>query len=323
MRVDLGDAIPAGTTAVAIGVTAADPAGRGYLSASRCGAPTTASTVNFTVGQSRGAMTVMPVDASGDVCVYAHVATDVVVDLQGAFVGGGTGSRLTPTSPPRRLLDTRVSGRRSVLEVPVPVTATAVAVTLTATGSAKRGFLRASACAPDDLRPGSGGVSNVNFGPGESVAGTAFVPTSPSHTICIVSNVSTDVVVDLTAAFAPAGALAFRPATPTRVLDTRSGIGGWSPIHGSEQSFAVRVAPSDARAATGTITTVGPLARGFVAVSPSTATCAGVPSTSSVNALTGVVMANSVTVGTPGGRVCVYANRATQTLFDTTGWWVP
>jgi hypothetical protein len=156
------------------------------------------------------------------------------------------------------------------------------------------------------------------------VAGAAFVPVSPRRTICVVASAPTDVVVDLTGTFSAGGALRFVPARPTRTLDTRAGIGGWSPILGSGQHVSVGVAPPAARAVTGTITTAGPLARGFVTVSPATTTCGFVPSTSSVNAAAGVVMANAVTVGlSTTGRVCLYANRATTAVFDTTGWWVP
>ena len=42
-------------------------------------------------------------DADGDVCIYAHTATHVVVDLIGTVSEGFTGGT------PQRLLDTRVA----------------------------------------------------------------------------------------------------------------------------------------------------------------------------------------------------------------------
>jgi hypothetical protein len=42
-------------------------------------------------------------DAEGDVCIYAHAATHVVVDLMGTVAEGFTGGA------PQRMLDTRQS----------------------------------------------------------------------------------------------------------------------------------------------------------------------------------------------------------------------
>jgi hypothetical protein len=50
------------------------------------------------------------------------------------------------------------------------------------------------------------------------------------------------VIVDLTGTFGDGG-LSFVPVRPTRMLDTRNAIGGWSPIHGSGETLDVRVAP--------------------------------------------------------------------------------
>jgi len=129
-----------------------------------------------------------------------------------------------------------------------------------------------------------------------------------------------DVVVDLTGVFGPAGELRFVPTDPTRMLDTRTGTGGWTPHQGSGQVLDVRVVPPEARAVTGTITLVGPLRPGWLKAYP----CGTEPPTSTVNAGTETVFANAVTVGVDaGGRVCIKALSATHTLFDVTGWWVP
>ena len=110
LTVDFGDRLPSGTTAVSISVTAAGPRADGYLSAGPCGTPSSGSTVNFTRGMSRGAMTVTPLGSDGRVCVFNRGETDVIVDLQGAFVGGAGESGFTP------LMRTSVSptpGRRA------------------------------------------------------------------------------------------------------------------------------------------------------------------------------------------------------------------
>ena len=94
--VDFGDRLPSGTTAVSISVTAAGPRADGYLSAGPCGTPNSGSTVNFTRGMSRGAMTVTPLGSDGRVCIFNSGETDVIVDLQGAFVGSSGGERVHP-----------------------------------------------------------------------------------------------------------------------------------------------------------------------------------------------------------------------------------
>jgi hypothetical protein len=317
MRVDFGDRLPAGATAVAVSVTAADPGASGYLTAYTCGAAPTGSTVNYTAGRSRGAMTITPLDASKDICVYAHTATDIVVDLQGAFVppgGAVAGAGFQPRAKPERLVDTRQTGRSKVLTVATPPGVDAVAINLTAVNAGARGFVRAYPC--DDA---STEVSNVNFGPGEAVAGGAFVPTSSDDTVCLVANKPVDLVVDITGTFTQGSGLSFVPTPPTRMLDTRDGTGGWSPIQGTKQTVDVRVAPPTAKAVTGTIAMIRPFVRGFLTAHG----CGTLPVTSSVNSTPGIVLANSITTGISNtGRLCVYSSRTSNVIFDTTGWWV-
>ncbi len=65
---------------------------------------------------------------------------------------------------------------------------------------------------------------------------------------------------------------------------------------------------------------VAPVASGYLVGHA----CGPTPPTSSVNAGAGQVLANSLTTGvSDSGRLCVYSQPATQSLFDVTGWWVP
>ena len=60
---------------------------------------------------------------------------------------------------------------------------------------------------------------------------------------------------------------------------------------------------------------------GYLTVAPARQ---ALPPTSNVNAVPGSTFANFVTVGVGDDQeMCVYAYRATGTIFDTTGWWVP
>ena len=183
LTVDLADDVPAGTTAVAVNLTATQPAAAGFLTAHPCDrARRDVSSVNYPAGGDRGAMAVIPLSAAKTLCVYSDAASHVIVDLQGAFVAApASGAGLQPLSTPSRIADTRNTGRTSILTIPVPAGSDAVAVNLTATAADAPGFLTAYPC---------GGavpnVSNVNFGPTEPVAGSAFVPTSDADTICVV-----------------------------------------------------------------------------------------------------------------------------------------
>ncbi|MET0662886.1 MAG: SGNH/GDSL hydrolase family protein [Ilumatobacteraceae bacterium] len=314
----LAGLVPAGSRAVAVSLTSADPATQGFLTADACGQRPNASSANYAPGGARAAFAVVPLDADGRLCVYSSAATDLIVDLQGAFVGHDPpveeATRFTPRAP-ERLVDTRATGRAAMLVMAAPAGSSGVAVNLTATGASAQGYLTAFPC---------GGtvpvVSNVNFLAGETIAGSAFVPVGVDGRVCVFSSVPVDVIVDLTGTFAPDGALAYTPAAPTRVFDTRNAIGGWSPVQGIDQTIDVRAAPETAVAVTGTVTMVGPPGAGFATVFG----CGAVPPTSNVNVGPGAVLANSVTAGlAPAGRLCIRTSTMSHVLFDVAGWWSP
>lgn len=312
-RVDVGEAVPDGTTAVALYVGSARATTDGYFTATPCGETSDASTVNYRTATPIGAPTIVALGDDDDVCIFSSGASDLVVDLQGAFTDATDGLTFTPLSTPERLVDTRGSTRPSEVVVSVPTGSAAVAVNLTAIRAAANGFLSAYPCgAPTE-------AANLNFRADGAWAASAIVQVSPDDTICVRANVSTDIAVDITGTFGTGAGLRFVPVAPTRAIDTRDATGGWGPIHGSDQTFDLRVTPTSAQAVTGTLTIVNPLDSSFVSAEP----CTGSSSTSSANAEQDAVIANSVTVGvTDAGRLCLTASAAGQTLFDTTGWWV-
>jgi hypothetical protein len=317
VEIDLTPHVPPGTSAVAIGLTTDRTTAAGVLTGYPCDRQRReVSNVNHAAGVPRAALAVVPLSADGHLCVFTAAQGHVIVDLQGAFVtdpAPGTGSRFTPIDPPERLLDTRDTGRAGVVEVTVPAGATAVAVNLTATNVSAAGWLKAYPCGSTPPP-----VSNVNYLPGDTVASAAFVPVSDAGTICVQSLMPADVVVDITGTFAAGGQLRFVPTTPTRLLDTRSGVGGWSPIHATSATLDILAAPDGAKAVTGTLTIVEPLRAAWLKAYP----CGAVPPTSSVNAPADAVFANAATVGvSQTGRMCILALNATHTLFDITGWW--
>lgn len=306
--------------ALAITVTATNPASNGFLTVWRCGdtRPAT-SNLNFSKDTMRTAQVITRITATGHLCLYSHVATDVTISIQGNFLEG-SGTQLNPIAAVRPL-DTRNTGRAQELIVNVPGTdVLAAAVTITTTGASSGGTITSYGC--DAALPD---VANLSYQPDETVASAAFVPVSADGTICVhvtaPDNNYPDVILDVTGVFKSGTGLRFVAAPATRLLDTRSLLGGWLGRHGATQTIDVVAAPVGALAVTGTITTVRPMFKGFLNAYP----CGqAAPPTSSVNSNAGLVMANSITVGVePTQRtMCIYSHRNTNTLFDVVGWWV-
>ena len=94
--------VPAsGAVGVALNVTAVGPVGPGFLRVWPCGsAKPETSSVNYLAGGVEPNAVVVPVDATGEVCVSSLVTTDVVVDVSGWFESGLRGAT-------GRLVDTR------------------------------------------------------------------------------------------------------------------------------------------------------------------------------------------------------------------------
>lgn len=318
IEIDVSDETPDGATAVAVYVAATNTGGPGHLTAYECsaGQPLAAS-ANHLAGNTRGAMAIVPISDEGVFCLYTHADADLVVDLQAAFVPLNSGGlRFTPLDTPTRLVDTRDTGRHEIIEVAVPAGADAVSISLAAITSEQPGHLVAYPCS-DELPA----VATVNHLADEVISGAAFVPVDPEEDrICVYSKVPVDITIDLTGVFSGDGDLGFVPVPPTRMLDTRSGTGGWSPVHGQFQQIDIRVAPADARAVSGSLIIVAPMRDGYLRVWG----CGVSKTTANVNSGAGGVLANSVTTGvSDAGRMCIFARAATDTVFDTTGWWVP
>ena len=146
-------AVPAlaAADAVAINLAAVDPATDGFLTVypgpCSAGRPLAAS-LNVMRGDTIAAGTTSAVGA-GSICIFTSTPTDVVVDVNAAYDGGGGGPALVPSAP-RRLLDTRdtvpvraggvVSLDLDDPEVGAPANATGFVANLATTGPAGAGL---------------------------------------------------------------------------------------------------------------------------------------------------------------------------------------
>ena len=313
--VDLGGIIPMDATAVAVNLTATGSTDIGFFTAFDCATNRRiVSHLNFLAHQDRGGFAIIALPASQTLCIYSHSDSHVIVDLQGSFSTSASLS-FSPLTP-SRILDTRITGRprsNNEFRVPVPANGDVASVTLTVVGADEPGFLSAYPCA--DAIPF---ISNVNYLTGEPVAGSAFVPLTDGE-FCIVTSSSVDVIVDLNGTFSEDSPLRFVSSNPRRLLDTRSGIGGWTPIHARNARIELPATPPNAKAVTGTVTIVEPLSQAFLVAEP----CDATTDTSVVNSIAGGVLANTVTIPVSDGAVCITASQPTHTLFDVSGWWVP
>ncbi|MBI4934579.1 MAG: hypothetical protein HY828_11915 [Actinobacteria bacterium] len=312
----LGAAAPA-ATGVALTVTAREASAGGYLRFYACGTPEPAtSNINFQPGVVRTAQVLVALDATQQLCVYSNVAVHFDLALQGTF--GPTGLGLTAITP-TRTLDTRISGRANDLVVAVPASQ-AVAASIVAVGPSAGGTVTVYQCGT-----AIPSAFTFSFEPDEVIAGSIFVATSASNTICVHVNANdtrgVDIVVDITGTFSndPAG-LRFSPVTGTRLLDTRSGEGGWYGRQAPGQSINIVGAPGGVAAVSGTLTMVQPPSNSHLrAWQCGTA----LPPTSAVNARGGLAAANNVTTAIAGDlTLCVWASQNTSTLFDVMGYWV-
>ena len=323
--------LPADMSAVSANFTVDRSSAAGYLSASNCAEDDpSVSTLNFEAGDSVPNQAIIPLDR-GDICLFASAATDVIIDVNG-YVAPGASQVLTPVTP-RRMLDTR-SGQPlrpgSVLRVdveggasPAPDAAVAVALNLTGTGTTDNGYVKAFPCGvaePD--------ASSLNPRAGRDRANSAIVPTGSDGTICLTSNITTHVIVDITGWFGEQSGQRFVPLTPIRLADTRSAHpdlngGGGGSLLAPERTLRVQVAGSrgidaGARAVTlNLVATDGPSA-GWLRVVP----CGGASDVSNLNYPGIAAVANGANVKLDAeGAVCVTTSAPTHVIVDVTGVW--
>ena len=185
-------------TAATVNVTAAGPAGDGFISVlpgpcANLSLPPSTSNLNVTAGHDVAAAATVGL-GDGELCIYSSTDTDLVVDLQALH--GAVGDA-TSAMDPRRILDTRPNTRiRAGQSLPVDIASTApvtaAIVNLTAVSPSGQGFLTLYPCGAAIPT-----ASNLNVVAGTIVANRAVVSTGGSRQFCLYSSVDTDVVIDL------------------------------------------------------------------------------------------------------------------------------
>jgi hypothetical protein len=168
-------------------------------------------------------------------------------------------------------------------------------------------------------------VSTLNDLTGTIVANAAIVPAGTGGEITALANNDTDLVVDITGYFAPAGpgGLSLYPAAPCRVIDTRQlgppFIGTLSPPVDVVDSPCGP--PATAQAYVFNATVVPPGAMGYLTLWPDGI---GRPlQFSTLNAIDGWITSNMAIVSTTNGKVDAYASGLTQLILDISSYFAP
>lgn len=208
----------------------------------------------------------------------------------------------------------------------IPADVTAVAMNLTVTNTTTDGYLTAHPSGQP--RPTA---SVVDFRAGGTVPGLTTVAVGGGHVDLFNGSPGTiDLIADVTGYFAKiTTAEGFNAIDPSRLLDTRDGLGMVSPrpvVAG--ETFTQRVAghytgnvPDRATAALLTVTVVGPRGPGHLTLYPSGTTN---PQTSSLNFSAGQTTTNAVIapIGADG-HINLYSNATTDVVIDVVGYFSP
>ncbi len=278
----------------------------------------TAYTFNVTAinsvgaSQSGGSNVVIPSGALGQ---YRPLAPTRILDTR-----TGNGAPSTAPLTAGGALNVEVVGRGGVPASNVA----AVILNVTVTNATTPSYL--NVYATGQVPPAT---SVLNFGTGQTVANLLQVPVGYGGEVtALTGGGSVDVIYDVVGYYTgdtSSGAGAFRGLAPSRILDTRTGTGGFSVPVGAAQSIDLQVSGQGGVPATGVsgvvlnVTITNPTVGGYVTVFPAgTAT----PLASNLNFGAGQTLANRAIIGVgTGGKVTIFNGYGkTDVIVDVTGW---
>ena len=324
--------IPATATTAVLNVTIPSPTHGGFVTLYPSGTPRpSASNLNFGFqGLTTANQVISRIGANGRISVFVSdrlapsYGGSLVVDLAGYY---STTPRFVSTTP-TRLLDTRktswvpaggkidvqVAGRAGI-----PVAgAGAAALNVTALGgSGRSGYLTVwPAGAP---RPTA---SNLNYNYGMAQPALAITKLGDGGKVSIYSSAASEVLVDVSGWFPSASDL--RAVSPTRLLDTRSGLGAPKAPIAKGKAVSVQVTgrggvpTSGVKAVVLNVTATRTQSTGYLSAYPSGGAR---PNTSVVNYGRDKTIANSVIakVGA-GGKIDIFSSAQADVIVDVQGY---
>jgi hypothetical protein len=207
----------------------------------------------------------------------------------------------------------------------VPASATAYSLNVTAVPNGFLGYL--TVWPTGQPQPTT---STLNSD-GRYKANAAIVPAGTNGGVNVFVSDPSQVVLDISGYFAPAGtssALSFYPLTPCRLVDTRNAngpLGGPTLVAGTTRDFPLRSGscnlPSDAAAYSLNVTAVPQGSLPYLTIWPSGQSQ---PTASTLNAPTGTVAANGAIVPAgSNGDVDVYVGGTSDVVIDVNGYFAP
>ncbi|TPG19456.1 hypothetical protein EAH86_03025 [Pedococcus bigeumensis] len=343
-----GDTVPTPSRvqAVVLTLTAAGTTAATYLTAYPGDKPRpTASSLNAPRGYTGGNTVTVRPDASGYVTVYNNTgSTHVIADVLGYYNKSNDGALAVGgdyhLTMAQRIIDSRSGfgrlkpGYYVDIDWKYPESANlgelrAYALNVTATSATGPGYLTAWSGYGDPPN-----ASTVNFAKGKTASNTVIAPAyftqrgndyGPGFALYNgASTAAVHFVIDIVGVYTETGhpnALRFTPlASPTRILDSRKGLGASTWAAGTtRQVFAPSPAATyDTWAVVGNATVVAPTAPTYMTFfEPGTTR----PPTSNVNAGIGEVVSNGVVAPLAVGNIFNgYNNKGTaNALFDAAG----
>ncbi|MGW6407716.1 hypothetical protein ACWF95_11145 [Streptomyces vinaceus] len=244
-----------------------------------------------------------------------HTPTRLLDTRDGTGTGTSAGRPLAPYTTTR----VKIAGNGGI-----PTGVTAVALNITATNTSAGGHV--IAYASGTKQPAT---SNVNFVAGQTVPNLAIVPVGEDGYVELAnrSEGTVDLIADVTGYFARSAASGYTSVKPSRLVDTRAGLGAAAGQVAGRTTFGVQVAGQGGLPAAGVtavalnITATGPKGSGHLTAFPSGQQA---PSTSSVNFTAGQTVANAVIVPVgPDGKINIRngAWDPADVIVDVTGYY--
>ncbi|MFJ9808104.1 hypothetical protein ACIRTB_07730 [Streptomyces sp. NPDC101158] len=209
---------------------------------------------------SRGTFTVTKPATTSNLGTYKSLAPTRLMDTR-----SGLGVRQGKVGPDSSVT-LQVTGKGGV-----PTTGVgAVVLNVTATSPTAAGFVSVY---PDGTARTS--ASNLNFTAGQTIPNLVVVPVVNGKVTFYNRAGSVDLIADAAGYYATDGSGAtYRPVTPTRLMDTRAGLGVPKAKVGAQKSVTLKVAGNGGLPATGVtavvlnVTATAPTAASFVSVHP-------------------------------------------------------
>jgi hypothetical protein len=217
IRVDQLAGVPAGTKGVIVRLTAKSAGLPGFLATYPCDLPAApgVSQVSYGVGETSVGTSVVEV-VNGSICLLVSTAADVKVEVLATQAATGVGVQPVSAS---RVVDTRKTARLTAGST----------LTLTPAMLGVADGTQALTASITMVNPGAPGTLSLGFcgqGPwqtpftGDAISSFSMTMRVSASGWCLSSSVDTDVIIDVTAAWA--GATVPTAVDPVRIYDSRN-----------------------------------------------------------------------------------------------------